>query len=114
MGRQPRRPAVSLDHRETHRKTRQFAVLGFAMPGYESTLQVMGLDLAGVMVSAGPACSSGKLTPSATVAAMGREDLAANAIRVSGGWATTASDWKTCGDVWLGSYEKHQARRQVA
>ena len=88
--------------------------LGFAMPGYESTLQVMSLDLAGVMVSAGPACSSGKLKPSATVAAMGREDLAANAIRVSGGWASAAQDWKTCGDVWLNAFEKHQARRMAS
>lgn len=88
--------------------------LGFAMPGYESTLQVMNLDLAGVMVSAGPACSSGKLKPSATVAAMGREDLAANAIRVSGGWASAAQDWKTCGDVWLNAFEKHQARRMAS
>ena len=88
--------------------------LGFAMPGYEATLQVMNLDLAGVMVSAGPACSSGKLKPSATVAAMGRDDLAASAIRVSSGWASTAADWQICGDVWLAAFEKHQARRKVA
>lgn len=88
--------------------------LGFAMPGFENTLQVMAMDLAGVMVSSGPACSSGKLKPSATVAAMGREDLVGNALRVSGGWASTEADWITCGDVWLAAWEKHQARRQVA
>jgi len=88
--------------------------LGFAMPGFESALQVMGLDLAGVMVSAGPACSSGKLKPSATVAAMGREDLAGAVLRVSGGWASTQDDWTRCGDVWLDAFAKHQARRKVA
>ena len=36
----------------------------------------MNLDLAGVMVSAGSACSSGKVKPSSTLTAMGREDLA--------------------------------------
>jgi cysteine desulfurase len=88
--------------------------LGFAMPGFENTLQVMAMDLGGVMVSSGPACASGKLTPSAVVKAMGREDLAGNALRVSGGWASTEADWKTCGDVWLAAFEKHRARREVA
>lgn len=85
--------------------------LGVAMAGFESTLQVMNMDLAGVMISAGPACSSGKLKPSVTVAAMGREDIAGAAIRISGGWASTQEDWKTCGDVWLRALDKHNARR---
>jgi cysteine desulfurase len=84
--------------------------LGFGIEGFPAPLQVMNLDLAGIMVSAGPACSSGKLKPSATIAAMGREDLAGNTIRVSGGWATTAGDWTRCGDVWLEAYAKHTAR----
>ena len=88
--------------------------LGFATPGFENTLQMMAMDLAGVMVSSGPACASGKLSPSATIAAMGREDLAGVAVRVSGGWATTQADWQTCGDVWLGAWRKHQARRMAS
>ncbi len=84
--------------------------LGFGIEGFPAPLQVMNLDLAGIMVSAGPACSSGKLKPSATIAAMGRDDLAGNTIRVSGGWATTAEDWTRCGDVWLDAFAKHTAR----
>ena len=53
----------------------------------------MALDLAGVMVSAGSACSSGKVKASHVLEAMGQGDLAACAIRVSGGWATTEADW---------------------
>ncbi len=56
-------------------------------------VQVINLDLAGVAVSAGAACSSGKVTPSHVLQAMGcDEGEAASAIRVSTGWATTPTD----------------------
>lgn len=87
--------------------------LGVALEGFESVLQVMSLDLAGVMISAGPACSSGKLKPSATVAAMGLEHLADSAIRISGGWASTEADWTRCGDVWLDTHARSMARKKV-
>ena len=86
--------------------------LGFAAPGFDAQMQVMGMDLAGVMISAGPACSSGKMKPSDVVAAMGRPDLAPFAIRVSGGWASTEADWIAAGDAWLDLYARHQARRR--
>jgi cysteine desulfurase len=85
--------------------------LCFAMPGYPSELQVISLDLAGVRVSAGAACSSGKVTASPVVGAMGRPDLAAFSIRVSGGWATTPGDWTRCGEIWLALNERRTARR---
>lgn len=89
--------------------------LCFAAPGFGSELQVMSLDLAGVMVSAGSACSSGKVKASRVVEAMGRPDLAPYALRVSGGWASTAEDWRRCGDVWLEAYARVAARkREVA
>ncbi|HEX5776487.1 MAG TPA: aminotransferase class V-fold PLP-dependent enzyme, partial [Caulobacteraceae bacterium] len=89
--------------------------LCFAAPGFGSELQVMNLDLAGVMVSAGSACSSGKVKASRVVEAMGRADLAPYALRVSGGWASTEADWRHCGDVWLEAYAKVAARkREVA
>ena len=89
--------------------------LCFAAPGFGSELQVMNLDLAGVMVSAGSACSSGKVKASRVVEAMGRADLAPYALRVSGGWASTQADWRRCGDVWLEAYAKVAARkREVA
>ncbi len=54
------------------------------LPGKAAETQVMALDLAGIAVSAGAACSSGKARASATLSAMGiAADLAACAIRVS-------------------------------
>lgn len=65
----------------------------FALPGAAAATQVMNLDLAGVAVSAGAACSSGKVTRSAVLSAMGVDEaLAGCAIRVSLGWATKADD----------------------
>jgi cysteine desulfurase len=86
--------------------------LCFAAPGFSSDLQVMNLDLAGVMISAGAACSSGKVKPSRIVEAMGRADLATVAVRVSGGWASTERDWMHCGDVWLDAHARQSARRR--
>lgn len=78
-----------------------------------SSIQVMALDLDGVMVSSGSACSSGKVTPSRVLDAMGLGDLATGALRVSGGWNTTHSDWDRFADVWLGLYARHTARGRM-
>jgi cysteine desulfurase len=86
--------------------------LCIAAPGWTSDLQVMGLDLAGVMVSAGSACSSGKVKASPVLTAMGLHDLAACAIRVSGGWDTTEQDWNRFADAWLEAHARHAARRK--
>jgi cysteine desulfurase len=82
-----------------------------AVEGWPSETQVMLMDLGGVMISAGAACSSGKVKPSRTVEAMGRSDLAASSIRISGGWASTEADWIRAGDVWLEAHARHLARR---
>ena len=64
-----------------------------SMPGVSAETQVMALDLAGVCVSAGAACSSGKVQRSAVLAAMGvAPDEAATAIRISLGWNTEPAD----------------------
>jgi cysteine desulfurase len=64
-----------------------------ALPGLSSEVQVMALDLAGVAVSAGSACSSGKVQPSHVLRAMGADAAAAgSAIRISLGWRSTAED----------------------
>jgi cysteine desulfurase len=64
-----------------------------ALPGFSGETQVMALDLAGVAVSAGAACSSGKVRASHVLAAMGADPTtAASAIRVSLGWSTTEAD----------------------
>ncbi len=64
-----------------------------ALPGVAAETQVIALDLDGVMVSAGAACSSGKVGPSHVLEAMGLPPGVAGAtIRVSLGWTTTEAD----------------------
>jgi len=64
-----------------------------ALAGFAAETQVMALDLAGVAVSAGAACSSGKVKASHVLSVMGAPDeLASCAIRVSLGWNTTKAD----------------------
>jgi cysteine desulfurase len=45
---------------------------------------------------------------------MGFEKLAGQAIRVSGGWATTEDDWRRFAEAWLAAYGRMSARRQRA
>jgi cysteine desulfurase len=60
-----------------------------ALPGVRADAQVIALDLDGIAVSAGAACSSGKVTTSHALAAMGLGALAGEAIRVSLPWNAT-------------------------
>ncbi|MBW3560365.1 MAG: cysteine desulfurase [Proteobacteria bacterium] len=85
--------------------------LCFAAPGFEAERQLMVLDLEDVMVGAGSACSSGKVTPSHVLTAMGLDGLAGSALRVSGGWNTTRADWVRFTDVWLDAWARWKARR---
>jgi cysteine desulfurase len=63
------------------------------VPGVKSETLVIGLDLAGFAVSAGSACSSGKVEMSHVLAAMGvSPELAQSAIRVSLGFGTRNTD----------------------
>src|SRR3954447_2448302 len=72
-----------------------------SMPGVTSETQIMAMDLAGIAVSAGSACSSGKVKPSHVLLAMGvPADEAASAIRVSLGWGTRAGDIDRFVDAW--------------
>ena len=67
--------------------------LCFAIPGLSAETLVIGLDLEGMAVSAGSACSSGKVGPSHVLAAMGvPQESARSAIRVSFGWDTEEKD----------------------
>jgi cysteine desulfurase len=63
-----------------------------ALPGVRAETQVISLDLAGIAVSAGAACSSGKVTASHVLVAMGLAELAGCAIRVSLPWNVTHAD----------------------
>jgi cysteine desulfurase len=65
----------------------------FALPGVAAETAVIALDLDGVMVSSGSACSSGKVRPSHVLRAMGVSESVANcALRVSFGWNSTEAD----------------------
>ena len=66
-----------------------------ALPSIRADAQVIALDLAGIAVSAGAACSSGKVTDSHVLAAMGMGPLAGQAIRVSLPWNATLDDVDT-------------------
>lgn len=83
-----------------------------ATPGFPSDLQVMGLDLAQVMVSAGSACSSGKVKASPVLDAMGQGELSGCVIRVSGGWNTTEDDWVGFVEAWTRAHTRHAARHR--
>jgi cysteine desulfurase len=81
----------------------------FARAGFRAETQVMALDLAGVCVSAGSACSSGKVKRSLVLMAMGASDaLAESAIRTSFGWNSEPADFDGVANVWL-----EAARRTV-
>lgn len=72
-----------------------------ALPGVASETQVIALDLAGVAVSAGSACSSGKVGASHVLAAMGLgAAIAGSAIRVSFGWSSAAADIERFLQAW--------------
>jgi cysteine desulfurase len=84
--------------------------LAIAMPGVAAATQVMALDLAGVMVSAGAACSSGKVKRSHVLDAMGVPPSEADcAIRVSLGWSTTDADIDQLADAWGALYARTRA-----
>lgn len=83
----------------------------FITPGWKGETQVMVMDLAGFAVSAGSACSSGKVRASRVLKAMGYDEgLAANALRVSLGPTTTKDEVERFCEAWLREHEKFRAR----
>ncbi len=85
--------------------------LCLATPGWKGETQVMQMDLAGFAISAGSACSSGKLRASAVLGAMGFDAATASgAIRVSLGPQTQKEDVLRFADAWLREYRRFAAR----
>jgi cysteine desulfurase len=83
-------------------------VSNFALPGFASETQVMAMDLAGVQISAGSACSSGKVKRSLVLLAMGAsDDVAGASVRLSFGWNSEPSDFERVGDAWLKAAARH-------
>lgn len=80
-------------------------------PGWKGETQVMAMDLAGFAVSAGSACSSGKVRPSRVLRAMGYDDgLAAQAIRLSIGPGITRDDVLRFAERWAAAYGRARSR----
>lgn len=80
--------------------------LSVAMPGVSGETQVMHMDLAGIWVSSGSACSSGKVAKSHVLSAMNGGDLAGEAIRISFSPASTLEDAKRACDAWIELYDR--------
>ena len=78
-----------------------------AVPGWKGETQVMQMDLAGYAVSAGSACSSGKVRASRVLTAMGLPpEVAGSAIRVSLGPTTTEAEVLGFAETWLRHHER--------
>jgi cysteine desulfurase len=80
------------------------------LPGVPAATQLMQLDMAGISVSQGAACSSGTLKPSATLEAMGLPQAARESLRISTGWTTTQADI----DRFLAAWSPLAARAHAA
>jgi cysteine desulfurase len=73
----------------------------FTIPALRAETAVIGFDLAGIAVSSGSACSSGKVQPSHVLEAMGfGADIAQGAVRLSMGWSTRDADVDRCLEGW--------------
>ncbi|WP_258319882.1 cysteine desulfurase family protein [Qipengyuania flava] len=77
-------------------------IRAIAMPNMSASAQVMRLDMAGISVSQGSACSSGTMKTSRVLEAMQvPPEIAANTIRVSLGWNTTREEVERFCELWL-------------
>ncbi|MCK1617519.1 cysteine desulfurase [Bradyrhizobium sp. 159] len=73
----------------------------FTAPGLKAETAVIGFDLAGVAVSSGSACSSGKVQPSHVLSAMGYDPMVAQgAVRLSLGWSTELEEINRALEAW--------------
>jgi cysteine desulfurase len=73
----------------------------FSVPGLKAETAVIGFDLAGIAVSSGSACSSGKVQPSHVLQAMSfGPELAQGAVRLSLGWSTSEEEVDYCLEAW--------------
>lgn len=90
-------------------------VTNFAVPGLKNAVAMMGLDLLGLAVSSGSACSSGKVGPSHVLAAMGVQvELSECAMRVSFGWSSTIEDVEAYLRGFGEVVGRHKSRRVAA
>ncbi len=87
----------------------------FAVPGLKSESLVIALDLAGIAISAGSACSSGKVRHSHVLEAMGvAPEVATGAVRASLGWATGDADVDKFLSAFGGIYRQFRQEQAAA
>lgn len=79
------------------------------MPGVSAETQLMHFDLSGFAISAGSACSSGRIEASHVARAMLGEQATDEVIRISGGWNTTEQDIAAFTEAWRGFATRHPA-----
>jgi len=105
-------PATAIIGREAERLAN---TLCFCPPGSSAETLVIAFDLAGVAVSSGSACSSGKVSPSHVLHAMGiARDTAKAAVRVSLGWRTEAAEVGRFLEVWSDIWTRAGVRASAA
>lgn len=89
--------------------------LAVVLPGMRAETLVIAFDLAGIALSSGAACSSGKVSRSHVLAAMGfGDELAGSALRISLGWATTEDEVERFLAAWAKVMKTDRAACQVA
>ena len=89
--------------------------LQFAVPGIRAQTALMALDLDGVAVSSGSACSSGTMKFSEVVRAMGYElEIAEGAVRVSMGWTTSEAEIDRFLNAWRKLAQPLLKKREIA
>ena len=97
-------PDVFIVSKEVERLPNTSAII---MPGVNSDIQLMALDLDGVAVSSGSACSSGKVSRSHVLEAMGlSNDFSGSAIRISLGWGSQQVDVENFLKSWGALYNR--------
>lgn len=102
---------VTFPGRESRRLPNTLSIL---TPGWRGETQVMQMDLAGFAISAGSACSSGKVRPSSVLTAMGiAAEWAGDAIRVSIGPTTDGRDVVRFADAWLAAHARWRQRNDT-
>ncbi|RVW00026.1 aminotransferase class V-fold PLP-dependent enzyme [Mesobaculum littorinae] len=94
--------------KESHRLPNTSLIVA---PGWKGETQVMAMDLAGFAVSAGSACSSGKVRESNVLRAMGyTPEQAGQALRISLGPDTTQDDVTRFAETWIAQRRRQRAR----
>jgi cysteine desulfurase len=100
---------------ENARSGRVANTLQFAVPGIKAQTALMALDLDGIAVSSGSACSSGTMKFSEVVKAMGYElEIAEGAVRVSMGWTTTEAEIDRFLKAWRKLSQPLLKKREIA